>query len=182
MTDASSNMLGKWAESAVYWAKHQGLIRAMFAPVTDALMVETGISRDDLVLDVAAGPGEPSMTIADRVGPSGRVCCTDGVLPMVLASRTEAGRRKLRNIDFCQCRAEALPFRDAAFDALVCRFGVMFCEDPTAAAREMLRVTKPTRWISLAAWSFDEVNPFHSIVTHVLNQYDPVPATDFNAV
>jgi ubiquinone/menaquinone biosynthesis C-methylase UbiE len=41
------------------------------------------------VLDVAGGPGEPSLTMAETVGPMGSVMCTDAVAEMVEAARGE---------------------------------------------------------------------------------------------
>jgi hypothetical protein len=77
--------LREWRESATYWEKHAPTIRRMFAPLTGALVEEAGISRGHKVLDVAGGPGEPSLTIAEAVGASGSVTCADGAAEMVAA-------------------------------------------------------------------------------------------------
>ncbi|HAF12144.1 MAG TPA: hypothetical protein DCK93_09735 [Blastocatellia bacterium] len=69
--------LREWCESAGYWEEHSGTIRAMFAPVTLALIKDAGIVEGQSVLDVAGGPGEPSLGIAETVGPTGSVTCTD---------------------------------------------------------------------------------------------------------
>ena len=92
--------LREWRESAEYWERHAQTIRTMFAPVTRALIEEAGIIEGDKVLDVAGGPGEPSLTIAEVVGPVGSVTCTDAVAEMVAAAQSEALRRGLKNISF----------------------------------------------------------------------------------
>jgi 2-polyprenyl-3-methyl-5-hydroxy-6-metoxy-1,4-benzoquinol methylase len=115
----TNDTLREWRESAKYWEKHAATIRKMFAPVTQALIEETRISEGDRVLDVAGGPGEPSLTIAEVVGLTGSVTCTDAVAKMVSAARDEAQRRGLENISFEQCLAESLPFEDNSFDAVV---------------------------------------------------------------
>jgi len=61
-----------WREAAPYWERYAPTIRAMFAPVTGALIEEAGITRGQSVLDVAGGPGEPSLSIAEVSGPRAR--------------------------------------------------------------------------------------------------------------
>ena len=55
------------------------------------------------MLDVAGGAGDPSLTIAKTVGPSGSVTCTDAVAEMVDAARSEATRQSIKNVQFRQC-------------------------------------------------------------------------------
>src|SRR5687768_5605900 len=92
--------LPEWRESAPYWAKHHATIRQMFAPLTRALVEDAGIIQGQAVLDVAGGAGEPSLTIAEILGPTGSVTCTDAVAEMVEAARTEARDRGLTNVQF----------------------------------------------------------------------------------
>lgn len=153
----------------------------MFAPVTEALIDEAGIIEGDEVLDVAGGPGEPSLTIAEVVGPNGSVMCTDAVAEMVEAARHGALRRGLNNISFRQCQADSLPFEKNSFDVAVCRLGVMFFPDTLSALREMLRVTKREGCLSFAVWHESDVNPFAYIVTDILSRYVEVPAPDPDA-
>src|SRR5437667_9337422 len=83
------DVLREWRESAPYWAKHAGTVRSMFAPITRALIEAAAIHEGHSVLDVAGGSGEPSITIAEALGPSGSIICTDAVAEMVRASRSE---------------------------------------------------------------------------------------------
>ena len=82
---------------------------------TRALIEGAGIRPAETVLDVAGGAGEPSLTIAEVVGPEGSVTCTDGVAQMVEAAHAEAQRRGLTNMQFQQCAADSLPFPKTAF-------------------------------------------------------------------
>lgn len=166
-----NNILDEWRESAKYWSKHSATIRTMFAPLTRGLVEHAAIREGQSVLDVAGGPGEPSLTIAETVGPSGSVTCTDAVPEMVETARSEAVRRGITNIQFRQCTADSLPFPDNSFDAVVSRLGVMFFPDSHAAMREMLRVVKPGGALAFAVWHKSELNPFCYVVTGVMDQY-----------
>src|SRR5579871_5290316 len=87
------------------------------------------------VLDVAAGNGNVSLAAARRWC---AVTSTDYV-PRLL----EGGRRRAEaeglTLDFQQADAEALPFGDKSFDAVVSTFGVMFTPNQERSAGEMLR-------------------------------------------
>ena len=175
------NILDEWRESAKYWKKHNATIRTMFAPLTQALIEHAGIHEGQSVLDVASGPGEPSLTIAEVVGPGGSVTCTDAVPEMVETARNEANRRGVKNIQFQVCSADSLPFPDNSFDAVVSRLGVMFFPDSLAAMREMLRVTKPGGSLAFGVWHKSDLNPFCYLVSRVIDQHVEQPPTDPDA-
>ncbi len=173
----SNHPLQEWSESAAFWEKHAATIHQIFAPVTRALIESAAIAAGQNVLDVAGGAGEPSLTIADVIGPSGFVTCTDAVENMVRAAENEARRRNITNVRFHQCAADSVPFPDNSFDAVVSRLGVMFFPDPLLALHEMLRVTKPGGSLALVVWDQSEVNPFlHLISTVVSRHVEPAPA------
>lgn len=176
-----NDVIKEWRESAQYWAKHNATIRTMFAPLTQALLEEAEIREGQSVLDVAGGPGEPSLTIAETVGPTGLVTCTDAVAEMVETARAEAQRRGIENVRFQQCSADDLPFPDNSFDAVVSRLGVMLFPDPSAAVREMLRVTKPGGRLAFVVWHKSDLNPFCYVVTNVMDQHIKSQAADPDA-
>ncbi len=170
------DIVSQWSESAPYWEKHREIIREMFAPVTDALIESAGITSGSVVLDVATGPGEPALSIAEAVRPKGRVVGTDIVAGMVEAARREASRRQLQNAKFEVAFTDKLPFAPETFDAAVCRFGAMFFPSPVHGVRDMLRVLKPGGKVALAVWGFAQKNPFHFAVSQVVDRYvDPTP-------
>ena len=173
--------LNEWRETAKYWTKHSAIISTMFTPLTRALIEQARIRDGQSVLDVAGGAGEPSLTIAEVVGPTGSVTCTDAVPEMVEAARSEANRRGLKNIQFRVCSADSLPFADNSFDVIVSRLGVMFFPDSLAAMREMLRVTKPGGNLAFAVWHKSELNPFCYLVSNILDRHVESPAADPDA-
>lgn len=177
MTD---DPLEVWRESARYWTRHSDTIHKMFMPLTLALIERAGIDKGQAVLDIAGGAGDPSLTIAEVVGPDGTVTCTDGVAEMVDAARAEGQRRGLRNMQFRQCVADSLPFPDNSFDVVVSRLGVMFFPDPVAAMREILRVLRPNGRLAFAVWGKSDVNPFCYLITRVIDRHVDSSAADPN--
>jgi SAM-dependent methyltransferase len=173
--------LQAWSESAPYWAKHRGFVEVILGPVTPALVEEARIAPGHSVLDVAGGTGEPSLTIARLVGPSGRVTCTDAAEAMVAAAEAEGRRQGLENVTFGNAGADALPFDDDQFDAVVCRFGVMFFPEPAAGATEMLRVVRPRGRVALAVWRARELNPLGQVVGDAIARFVELPASSTDA-
>ena len=181
MVNADNPVLNQWRETAKYWTKYSATIRTMFAPLTEALIEHAGIRKGQAVLDIAGGAGEPSLTIAEFVGPTGSVTCTDAVPEMVEAAQEEANRRGIKNVRFQVCAADSLPFPDNSFDAVVSRLGIMFFPDSLAAMREMLRVTKPGGRLAFAVWRKSDLNPFCYVVSRVMDQHVQEPAADPDA-
>src|ERR1044072_1080074 len=125
----AGDMIEGWRETAQYWTKYSDTITKMFAPLTEAMIERAGIREGQSVLDVAGGAGEPSLTIAERVGPNGSVMSTDAVAQIDDTAAHEATLRGLKNVQFHQCCADSLPFPDDSFDVVVCRLGAMFFRD-----------------------------------------------------
>jgi ubiquinone/menaquinone biosynthesis C-methylase UbiE len=174
----TNQTLREWRNSAPFWAKYRATIRTMFAPLTEALIEDTQIDQGHDVLDVAGGPGEPSLTIAKTVGESGSVACTDAIAEMVEAAEKEARALGLPNITFRQCTAESLPFTDNSFDRVVSRLGAMFF--PEEAFGEILRVTKPGGRVGFVVWDKSELNPFSYLITNVMSRYTEDVPVDQN--
>ncbi|HKV40403.1 MAG TPA: class I SAM-dependent methyltransferase [Blastocatellia bacterium] len=172
----AEEILKAWSESAGYWDKHQETLLQLFHPVTERLIRTAGISAGHSVLDVAGGAGQPSLTIAQVVGPTGSVVYTDAVPEMTGVASRQAERKGLTNISFHTATASQLPFASSSFDAAVCRFGIMFFPDPLAACREVLRVIKPGGRIAFAVWHTRDSNPFLGVVANALDHYfEPAP-------
>ena len=103
------------------------------------------------VLDVAAGNGNVTLAAARRWC---EVTSTDYVAALLERGHERAMAERL-DVEFREADAEALPFSDSSFDAVVSTFGVMFTPDQDKAAAEMLRVCKSGGKIGLANWTPD---------------------------
>jgi SAM-dependent methyltransferase len=103
------------------------------------------------VLDVAAGNGNATLAAARRWC---EVTSTDYVPSLLDAGRLRA-QAEGHSVKFQEADAEALPFADGAFDAVLSTFGVMFTPNQDKAAGELLRVCRPGGRIGLANWTPD---------------------------
>jgi SAM-dependent methyltransferase len=109
------------------------------------------------------------------VGPAGTVAGIDPVVDMIEAARGVAAQRSQGNLRFEVARADNLPFPNDSFDAVVCRFGVMFFPSPIDGIREMLRVLKPGKKMAFAVWHYLDNNPFHYSLARITHRFSPEP-------
>lgn len=115
-----------------------------------AVLVEAcGIKPRQRVLDVAAGTGNAAIPAA-MMGAS--VVASDLTPELFEAGRREAANRGV-SLEWQEGDAEALPFGDGEFDAVMSCIGVMFAPHHQAAADELLRVCKPGGSIGLLCWT-----------------------------
>ena len=124
---------------------------------------------DERVLDVAAGNGNATLAAARR---GCNVTSTDYVSEL-LERGAQRARAEGLNVQFQVADAEALPFPDASFDAVLSTFGVMFAPDQAAAAAELARVCRPGGRIGLANWTPEG---FIGQVFKTLGRHIPPPA------
>src|SRR5258708_11125273 len=108
------------------WRKWHARIAAFTRGATEAILEAAHLRPGMRVLDLACGVGDPALSIATEVAPSGRVTATD-LGPGMMSLAEELARKKgLTNIEFREASAEALPFPNESYDVLTCRFGIMF--------------------------------------------------------
>ncbi|WVT77477.1 methyltransferase domain-containing protein (plasmid) [Sinorhizobium chiapasense] len=152
-----------WDRFSAGWKKWDALVLGWLAPFGQAMIRQAAIEDGDQVLDVAAGTGEPGLTVAALI-PNGRVTVTDLSERMLQVASENARNRGLTNFETKICDAGALPFPDAAFDAVLCRFGFMFFPDVAAAAEQLRRVAKPGAHVCAAVWSSPEKNTWATTI------------------
>ncbi|NJM91972.1 MAG: methyltransferase domain-containing protein [Rhodospirillaceae bacterium] len=140
-------------------------VPALFAHWGPVLCEETRIGRGEAVLDVACGTGILARAALQHVGPQGKVTGLDPNPDML-----SVAHRKSDAIEWREGRAEALPFADASFDAVVSQFGFMFFEDRAAALREMMRVLYPGGRLAVAVCDAVDHSPGYAAFADLLQR------------
>lgn len=164
-----------WNKFSPGWRKWDAMTMDFLKPMGDEIIAAIQPSGDDVVLDIAAGTGEPGLTIASMLN-GGKVVITDLSDDMLAIARENAANRGITNIETIACDVSELPFDDNAFDAISCRFGFMFFPDMLLAAKEMTRVLKPGGRISTAVWYGPEKNFWITAIMGAIKRHVELPA------
>lgn len=138
---------------------------ALFAQWAPQVADAAGIGAGQSVLDVACGTGVLACEAGRRVAPGGKVAGLDRNAGML-----RVARRKAPAFDWREGLAEELPFADAAFDVVVCQFGLMFFADRARALREMWRVLRPGGRLAVLTFAAAERSPGYAAMIELLDR------------
>jgi ubiquinone/menaquinone biosynthesis C-methylase UbiE len=165
----------QWQSAAEAWYQWSPLLHQWLGKSTDIMLEMAAVKPGHHVLDVAAGAGEQSITVAKKVGPSGHVLATDispNILAFAQAMAKEAG---ISNIETRVMDGEKLTIADATFDAVISRVGLIYFPDQQKALQEMLRVLKPKGKVATIVYSTPEKNKFFSIPVSIIRNRAKLP-------
>ena len=141
-------------------------------PVNNRLIELAEVETGHTVVDVATGIGDPALSVARRVGPTGRVIATDQSSAMLGVAAARARDAGLTNIEFRQLDGNAFNFPDATIDAILCRWGLMFLSDLADALARMQRSLETGRCLAAATWSEPSKVPIISVRRSVMRAFD----------
>jgi ubiquinone/menaquinone biosynthesis C-methylase UbiE len=176
--EAKEATRAQWDQVAKGWSDSSAYIRPWLHEATQAMLAMAGIQSGSRVLDVAAGAGDQTLDIAERVGPDGYVLATDlspGIMEYANSRIAAAG---YRHVETRACDGEALQAETAAFDAVVCRLGLMLFGDPLQGLREMARVLKPGGGVCTMVFSTPANNPCVTTLLSTAFKHAGLPAPD----
>lgn len=155
------------------WSKEQAI---HCQPLSDALMKHAQLEPGLKVLDLAAGVGQPALSIAESVTPGGQLIATDLSQGMLDVAADSARTLGIQNIDFELADAHDLPYADSSFDRVVSRLGLMYFWNIDQAIREIYRVLKPGGIASFVVWGADEKNEYFGNMLTPFVQRKDMPA------
>ena len=123
------------------------------------------------MLDVACGTGEPAIPAGKMVGAAGFVLATDLAPEMIEVARENAAAQGLSNIEFRLADGEEIDVPAESFEAVTCRWGMMFMPEPLRFLYQAHQALKPGGRIAVSVWGSPERNPFISLPMGVLRKH-----------
>lgn len=163
--------LQQWDRAADAWHRWGPLLNRWLGPATERMLDLADIGEGARVLDVAAGAGEQTLTVARRIGPSGHVLATD-ISPAILAfAHSSAQKAGLDNVGTQAIDGEDLTeLTTAAFDAVISRVGMIYFPNQQKALAGMKHAVKPGGKVAAIVYSTAERNPFFSIPVSIIRR------------
>ena len=165
----------QWNKDGAAWRRWTPTLDLWYGELTRQMLAAARVQPGQRILDVAAGAGEPAVSAAERVGPSGYVLATDiseGIVELALQVARERG---LKQIETRAMDGEKLDLPDASFDAVLCRLGLMYMPHPVTALREWRRALKPGGWVAVAVFSMPERNGWGALPASIIRQRAQLP-------
>jgi SAM-dependent methyltransferase len=141
------------------WRRGLDRRRQALAAATERLLDRANLRAGSRVLDLAAGTGEQSLLALQRVGPTGSVLATDVSASMLEVAEQSAREAGASNLQTRQMDLNSIDVSVGAFDAAICRLGLMFALDVGAALRGVLQVLEPDAHFAAVVWASRERNP-----------------------
>ena len=136
-----------------------GVYEAWLGEATELMLDQAGVGPGSRVLDVAAGAGGQTLTAARRTGPDGILLATDISEPLVDRVRAGAIAEEVSHVYAAVADAAALDFMPGAFDAAICRLGLMHLPDVAAALRGIRLALRLGGRFSTVVYDEPEHNP-----------------------
>jgi len=171
VTDPNSKTEQKlfWAQSAASIKKWQPLIRSAASELTERMILLSIVKSGDRVLDIATGIGDPAIDVARQVLPAGIVVGIDMSAERIQIARKRASEEGLA-IKFVEGDIENLEL-GGPFNAVFCRWGLMFLADLPLALRKIYSVLVPHNGVFVAAvWAPKERACTSNLICRVLDR------------
>jgi SAM-dependent methyltransferase len=159
------------AFEAAGWERQVQGYEEFFVPITGRLagplLDAARVGPGTVTLDVASGPGHIAAAAARRGASVTGVDVAEGMLARAREAHPE--------VRFLHGDAEALPFDDASFDAVVAGFVLLHLGRPERAAAEFARVLRPGGRVALAMWDFPDRARFIGVLLEATAEVGAAP-------
>jgi ubiquinone/menaquinone biosynthesis C-methylase UbiE len=154
-----------WDSVAIGWQKWWKTFEKDAQNLSNHLVELAKINSSSKVLDIATGIGEPAITAATKVGNgNGHVLATDISPQMLSIARQRAASLGLQDvIEFKEGDAETISLPDSAFDAVLCRWGLMFLPDLGEGLSNIYSSLVNGGYLAAAVWASPDKVPFLSV-------------------
>ncbi len=153
---------------AAAWHKWFHIMEDAAQPVSDLMVERAGLAPGHRVLDVATGLGEPAIAAARRIAPTGFVEATDISEDMLGFGRARAAELGVTNIAFRRMGAEEAGQSAAAYDAVLCRWGLMFVDGLDSVLAGLRECPVPGGCLAATVWGPPEGAPALGLAARVV--------------
>ena len=151
-----------WDRAAAARDESGPLLDRWLRDATELMLDQAGVGPGSRVLDVAAGAGGQTLMAARRTGPDGILLATDIAELLVERVRVNAIAEGISHVYAAVADAEQLDFDPGAFDAAICRLGLMYLPDVATALRGIRVALRPGGRFSAVVFAEPEHNPLLS--------------------
>lgn len=140
----------------------------LFEPYADDLTARLTVPPTAAVLELACGTGILTGRLRRALPATVPLTATDLNEPMLAYARAKVPDA---GITWQPADAQALPFPDAAFDAVACQFGLMFVPDKTRVFGEVRRALRAHGQFTFNVWLSLAENPLGRIARDTIARY-----------
>lgn len=165
----------QWNKDGAAWRRWNQTLDAWYGEATSQMLDLARIEPGQRILDVAAGAGEPAVSAAARVGPGGYVLATDISEGIMEQARQVADALGLSQMETRVMDGEQLTLPADAFDAVLCRLGLMYMPRPLIALREWRRVLKPGGRVAVLVFSTADRNDWGALPASIIRRRARLP-------
>ncbi|MDP9435459.1 MAG: class I SAM-dependent methyltransferase [Actinomycetota bacterium] len=167
----------QWEDAAEAWHRWGPTLETWLGESTERMLDVAGVTTGTSVLDVAAGAGGQTLTVARRVGADGRVVATD-ISPTILTyAAKQAAEAGLTNVETVEADGEQLgDLADGRFDAAISRLGLIYLPDQAGALAGIRAALRPGGRMSAVVYSTADRNGFFAGPVSVIRRRAGLPA------
>ncbi|HEY7082208.1 MAG TPA: class I SAM-dependent methyltransferase [Nitrososphaeraceae archaeon] len=166
-SDTSRSNIGQspiWNSTAQGYRKWWPHIEKAAQSLSNRLVELAEIRAGQRILDIATGIGEPALTAARIVGRTGHVLAIDISTEMLAIAKQRAIYNGLQNtIEYKETASQDLMLPDLSFNAVLCRWGLMFLPNLDSTLIEIHRSMLPGGKFVAAVWADAQKVPVISL-------------------
>ena len=168
----------QWEAAAEGWNAYSPMLHSWLGSSTRTLFDAAGVAAGQSVLDIAAGAGDQTMMLADRIGAEGRILATDLSPELINRLKRNASQARGGTIEGRVADAQEAFDEREAFDAAVCRLGLMLMPKPALCLAAVYAALRPKARFAALVFAEPDTNPCIRILMSTALRHAGLPPRD----
>lgn len=168
----------QWEAAAAGWDAHSPMLRKWLSGPTRILFDAAGVAEGQSVVDVAAGAGDQTLMLAERLGPKGRILATDLSPALIERLKRHAQDAGLDTVEARVADAQDVLSESDTFDAAVCRLGLMMLPEPSRCLSSVRSALKLGGRFAAMVFAEPDANPCIRILMSTAMRHAGLPPRD----